>query len=370
MPAGGQVHAGEPIVGVPVVAPADHRGHEARARVDRGERPVRVARLGQHGVDRALGGALHPGIQRRHDPEAALEQQVVPVGRRLAEPRIRQDPLLDVVDEVRRDVLLVALGRQVQHDGGGAGCQVARRVDHPELEHPVQHPVATPLRAVRMRDGVVVHRRLDQTGEQRGVRERELQWRLVEVRLGRGLDAVRAVAEVHGVQVLRQDPVLAQPLLELPREVGLLDLPADRLLLADVDVLHELLGDGRPALDDLAGGGVDVGRAQERSEVDPLVVVEPLVLDRDDRVPHDVGDPPRTDDDAVLAGVQAGDERPVRREQERRLGQRVRVAPRLSERRQIARRGCEGERDQADHEGPRASGHGPTILPRRRTSHC
>ena len=169
---------------------------------------------------------------------------------------------------------------------------MAPPVDHPELQHPVQHPVATPLRAVRMRDGVVVHRRLDQTGEQRGVRERELERRHVEVRLGRGLDAVRAVAEVHGVQVLRQDPILGEPLFELPCEVGLADLAADRLLLADVDLLHELLRDRRAALDDLAGRGVDVCRAQERPQVDPLVVVEALVLDRDDRVADDIGDAP------------------------------------------------------------------------------
>ena len=90
--------------------------------------------------------------------------------------------------------------------------------------------------------------------------------------------------EVHRVQVLREDLILREPVLELPCEHRLVDLPLERLVVADVELLHELLRDGRPALDDPARGDVRVGGSDDRSQVDPVVVVEALVLDRDDRV--------------------------------------------------------------------------------------
>ena len=229
--------------------------------------------------------------------------------------------------------------------------------------------VPAPLRSSRMPDRIVVDRRRDESGEQGGLGQGDLERLLAEVRLGRGLDPVRAVAEVHRVQVPGEDPVLTQTLLELPREIRLADLAPDRLLVPDVELLDELLRDRRAALDHLAGRGVDVRGSQQRAQVEAGVIVEALVLDRDHRVADHVGDLRGTDEHPVLPGVQGGDQRTVGRVDERRLRERVRVLTCLPQGGEIAGRNREGEHEQADHEGPRASGHGSTILPRVEPSH-
>jgi hypothetical protein len=113
----------------------------------------------------------------------------------------------------------------------------------------------------------------------------------------RGLaDPVRAVPEVDRVQVRGQDPVLvvAVPLFELPRERRLLELARDRAVVRHVGVLDELLRDRRAALDDGLVLDVCEQRAADRVQVDAVVLVEALVLDRDDRLFHDRARCPRS----------------------------------------------------------------------------
>ena len=61
-----------------------------------------------------------------------------------------------------------------------------------------------------------------------------------------------ALPEVHGVEVLLEDLLLRVPLGELQRQHDLADLALDVALGREQPVLHELLGDRRPALLDLA----------------------------------------------------------------------------------------------------------------------
>ena len=74
----------------------------------------------------------------------------------------------------------------------------------------------------------------------------------------------------------------------------------------------------RPAAD------VRVGGPDDRPQVEPVVVVEALVLDRDDRVADRLRHLRPGQDDPVHAGVELGDEAPVGRVQERGLGERDR----------------------------------------------
>ena len=127
-----------------------------------------------------------------------------------------------------------------------------------------------------------------------------------EVDERRLLDAVGAVPEIDRVQVLLQDPLLRPRLrtLELPGERGLAHLAGDRLLVAVERVLHELLRDRRAALDDLLLADVRDEGAADAAQVDPVVLPEPPVLDRDDRVAHRVGDLVVLDQRACLGAAE------------------------------------------------------------------
>ena len=103
-----------------------------------------------------------------------------------------------------------------------------------------------------------------------------------EVRAGGGLHAVRAATEVDGVQVVLQDLVLRQLLLDLDADDELVDLARQRPLLGQVVVLHQLLGDGRAALQRPAAQVVP-GRAQDAGRREAAVLVELPVLRRQHR---------------------------------------------------------------------------------------
>ena len=174
---------------------------------------------------------------------------------------------------------------------------------------------------------------------------------IAKYELRRRLDAVRALPEVHGVEVLREDLVLGELVLELPRQQRLVDLALERLVVAHVELLHELLGDRGPTFDDRAGRDVRVRGADDRAEVDAVVVVEALVLDRD----HGVADGLRHlrpgEHDPVDARVELRDEAAVRRVEERRLGQRERPFAVVGQARSAAARRRDGREHDEGNEG-------------------
>ena len=105
--------------------------------------------------------------------------------------------------------------------------------------------------------------------------------------------------------------------LQLQRAPGLDELAARALLdrlalllrrlrLVEPHVLDVLHGQRRAALHGLAGLLVLHHRADERLRVDAVVLVEPAVLDRDDRLPHHLGDLAGPHDLPVLR-VEGGD---------------------------------------------------------------
>ena len=180
--------------------------------------------------------------------------------------------------------------------------------DVPLVGHELQHLVAL------LQGHLLVGRRrvgggeLGQRREQRRLLEAESRGVLVEVRARRRLDAVRAGAVVHGVEVGAEDPVLAPPVFELPGEHGLAELALVGALVADVGVLDVLLGDGRAALDHAAGAQVLHHGARDAEVVDAVVLVEALVLHGHRGLLHDLGDLVARHEHAVLAAVELGDE--------------------------------------------------------------
>ncbi len=203
-----------------------------------------------------------------------------------------------------------------------------------------------------MLHGVVQGRARRDAREERRLGERQLGGALaVEVGAGSLEDPVRAVAEVDRVQVRGQDPVLRPALGQLPGQGGLAHLAADRLLVAAVGVLDVLLRDRGAALDDALAADVLPERAHDAAHVDAVVLVEALVLDRDDRLLHDRRDVLGCDEDAALVATEDREHPALAEAVRSRVDDRVDVSPRLRrvERVELAADG----RDQAVAEGRR-----------------
>ena len=192
--------------------------------------------------------------------------------------------------------------------------------DQALIRHAEEHEVAALLGGGRVRDRVVRARRGDHAGDQRGLRRLELRGARAdpvgvaagvlpaEVGARGGLDAVRAVAEVDRVEVVAQDLLLRPLAREVVRHRRLAQLHEQRpAVLGGERVLDELLGDRRAALHRLLGQDVLVERAADAAEVDAVVGVEALVLDRDDRVLHGRRDLVLGDEDPLLVAGQAAE---------------------------------------------------------------
>ena len=173
---------------------------------------------------------------------------------------------------------------------------------------------------------VVARRVLGDPGEERRLGKRQLGRALaLEVGSGGLEDAVRAVPEVDGVEVGGQDPILRPPLGQLPRERRLPHLSADRHVVPAVGVLHVLLRDRRAALDDALAPDVLPESTEDAAEVDAVVLVEALVLDRDDRLLHDRRDRLGADEDAALVAPEDREHAPLSRGVRRGVDDRVHV---------------------------------------------
>ncbi len=170
------------------------------------------------------------------------------------------------------------------------------------VDHGVQHQVPAGQRTVGVGVGVQRAGRLHQAGQQRGLLP--VQFRGVDAEVGlRGvLHAERVVAERHQVQVAGEDLRLGERLVQRQRHPDLAQLARrcglDGGALLGVGlrdhqqlvVLHVLLLDGRAAAGVEVAGHV-AGQARQRAlPVHAVVLGKPLVLDRDDRQLHRVGD--------------------------------------------------------------------------------
>ena len=301
---------------------------ERRARLAfrlRGEVPLALvgARAAHHGLD--LAGRRVDGDQGALEPVVPRVADVLVDGRLGGALHRRADGRLDgeaaVVDGARRE-LLAQLAQDVAHEGGvlvGAGRLARSVVEHERLgdggvvlllgdvaavEHVGEHGVAALEGKVGVDRGVVGGGRLRQADEGRGLGEREVGAGLVEVGLGRRLDAVAVAPEEDGVEIHHEYLVFAVHLLELQGDVGLAHLARERLLellVLEHRVADELLGDGRRAL--AAAGDLHHDGAQDAAQVDALVRVEALVLGVDEPLEHVGGALVDGDGDTVLLVV-------------------------------------------------------------------
>ena len=125
--------------------------------------------------------------------------------------------------------------------------------------------------------------RLQQPGQERAFIGVELPRRFAEIAPRRGIDAIGAGAEIDPVEIDLEQPVLAEMMLEPEGQQRLLPLAPQGAVGRQEDVLGELLGDGRAALDDMAGAQIGEDGARHAQEVEAEMAVEAPILGRDHR---------------------------------------------------------------------------------------
>ena len=116
------------------------------------------------------------------------------------------------------------------------------------IQHARQHHIATRQRAAVGVERVKGRRRFGQTGDHRHFAQRKLVYRLAEVHLRGGADAIGAIAEIDLVQIELEDLIFIQQLLNANGEKRLLDFAHQRTLRAQEEVTRQLLRNGARAL--------------------------------------------------------------------------------------------------------------------------
>src|SRR5688572_14518236 len=272
------------------VAAADHRAHGAGLRIHGDER--RLQRFGQRGRLAAaaqlplldvlqaaahfgLSGLLQVEIERRVNLQSALVHTLP------TEPRDQflPDFLLEVLAEGFLTTKRVGqLDRRLQRRF------ISLVIDKARIAHCLKYDVPSRDSTVQVNGWRVSGRGLDQSGEQRAFRQRQIGGGLAEVAKRRRLSAVDAIAEVDLVQVQLQNLALV----ELPFDAGghnrLFHLAAVRLFRGQKALPGELLREGARALRRAPGAHVRDQRTGDADNIEAAMLVEALILDCQDRL--------------------------------------------------------------------------------------
>ena len=292
---------------------------------------MRRARIGERCRNGGFGSRLQLRDERGAHAHRPAER-AGDLGRLLGDPVGEPRPGMRI-DPARRERRRILLGRL-----GGVRVEPAGR------HHRVEHDCGPAAGGVEVLERVELRRRLDEAGEQRRFRQRQVGRALVEIDARGRRHAGRAGAEIDVVQVARQDFVLAEPHVEPHRDGRLADLALQRAVALQVQDFHELLVDRAAALHDLAGRDVSRERPHDPAEIEPPMAVEAPVLDADHRIDERIGKFRKTHIGRLERAL-AGERLAVRRfEDHRRLG-----APRKrGAGRQIAQRPDQRSRKPAD----------------------
>ena len=182
--------------------------------------------------------------------------------------------------------------------------------EFPGIDHRSQHAEPALFRRVRVPHRRIARRRLQKSRQHRGLEQREIPDRSAEIAPGGGRDAIGAGTEIDPVDVDLEDLALGEPGFEPERDDRLLDLPPDRPLRREEQVLGELLGQRAAALADLPGADIGDRRAEDAPDVDPRMVEEAPVLDRADGLDEKARELVEPDRAAIELAV-AREHRPV-----------------------------------------------------------
>jgi hypothetical protein len=171
---------------------------------------------------RRLGGPLQVQVERGLDAQTALQHGLA--------AELLEEVAAHFFREPGRGGEVCVLGRDAEHWKLGDRGLVGGLVDEADGDHAAQHILAPIVGRSVVAERGETRRRLRQSRQHRALRHGELADLLAEVGARRFADSPRTPAEIDLVQVEREDLVLAEVLLESPREDHLLHLAIEASL--------------------------------------------------------------------------------------------------------------------------------------------
>ncbi len=266
-------------------------------------------------LDERFGGSLQIAVDRRVDAEAALIDPLEP------EPlhQLAADLLLEVETERLPD-----LERVVHLDGRRLRARCGRRIDRAEIDHRLEDDVAPRDCAIEVDRRRIGRWTLNQPGQQRRFGHLQIRGRLAEIAPRGGLYAVQAVAEIHLVQIHLENLFLGVEILQIGGENRLLQLSPVRLVAVEEREPGQLLRDRARALRAAPLAKIAKRGAADADRINPAVIVEALILDREHRVDQVRRHPVERDFDSLF--LEDGEGRTIVRVEDRRRLHHVRRA--------------------------------------------
>src|SRR5205814_1809853 len=206
----------------------------------------------------------------------------------------------EMIDEMEAGIPARAvIGRKLRR--GGRKLLRLIGADRTVIAHAVEHVGEALPRALRMAVRPEIARALGQPGQERAFRYAQCRGRLAEIAARRKLHSPRAAAEIDRVEIKLENLVLAQGAFDPRRHHDLADLALVRDVVADHEILGDLLGDGRAALGPARLRQIAHEGADQAALIDAMMLKKTLVLRRHEGVAHVRRNPAQPDRDSPLA---------------------------------------------------------------------
>ena len=164
------------------------------------------------------------------------------------------------------------------------------RGDLAVLQHVVDHQVPATQCALRIVDRRICVGSLGKPRQDRRFLQGEVLGLLAEVEVGARLEAVHAVAEINLVGVQSKDLRLGEAPLNLDGQHHFLHLAPEIAVGRKKQVARELHGQRRSALGPAVEQDIAPGRAEHPPDIHAPVLLEFLVLGRDQRIAQHLGE--------------------------------------------------------------------------------
>ena len=260
------------VIRLDVVGPAHHR-QDRTIPVQADQSALRPAR--RIGADRfdCLGLQLWVDGGPNLDRFERLRQQHV---------ELWQHPVAEIADGVRRSLLAQLYGRDIDLRFVGS--------DAPLIAHQAEHGAGAADGGIDIGRRRIARRRLDQSGNNGGLADGQVGGGVTEETATGAVHTVGAAAEIDLVEIKLENLLLGELRFERHGQHHFARLAIDGPIGVQEKIAGKLLRYRGGRTQPLVASRPDIDRAHQADRINPGMLIESPVLDRDHRLLHDVRD--------------------------------------------------------------------------------